>query len=69
MLSGIPELVSEDVLEESVISVLADIDAFVESEDVEACHRFGRPERDKSQKTMVCFVNWKNCKKVLFLTR
>ena len=62
-------MVSEDVLEESVISVLADIDVFVESEDVEACQRFGRPDRDKSQKTMVCFVNRKNCKKVLFLTR
>ena len=69
VLSGIPESVSEDVLEESVIPFLADIDVFVESEDVEACHKFGRPDRDKSQKTMVCFVNWKNCKKVLFLTR
>ena len=60
--SEIPELVSEDVLEESVISVLADINVFVESEDIEACHWFG----DKSQKTIVSFVNRKNCKKVLF---
>ena len=66
MLSGIPESVSEDVLEELVISVLADIDVFVESEDIEVCHRFGKPDRDKSQKTIVCFVNRKNCKKVLF---
>ena len=66
MLSGIPKLVSEDVLEESVISVLADIDVFVESEDIEACHRFDKPDRDKSQKTIMYFVNRKSCKKVLF---
>ena len=68
ILSGIPESVSEDVLEESVISVLADIDVLVESQDVEACHRFDKPDRDKSQKTIVRFVNRKNCKK-FYLTR
>ena len=46
--SGIPELVSEDVLEESVISVLADIDVSVESQDIQACQRFGKLDRDKS---------------------
>ena len=61
ILCGIPESVSEDVLEESVISVLADIDVLVESQDVEACHRFDKPDRDKSQKT-------KNCK-TFYLTR
>ena len=66
VLSGIPESVSEDVLEESVIPVLADIDVSVESQDIEACHRFGKPDRDKSQKTILQFVNRKNCKKVLF---
>ena len=50
VLSGIPESVSEDVLEESVMSVLADIDVFVESQDIKACHRFGKPDREKSQK-------------------
>ena len=49
-----------------MISVLADIDISVESQDIEACHRFGEPDRDKSQKTIVQFVNRKNCKKVLF---
>ena len=66
MLSGIPESVYEDVFKESVISVLADIDVFAESEDIETCHRFGKPDRDKSQKTIKRFVNKKNCKKVLF---
>ena len=66
VLSGIPESVSEHVLEESVISVLADIDVSIESQDIEACHRFGKRDRDQSQKTIVQFVNRKNCKKVLF---
>ena len=48
VLSGIPESVSEDVLEKSVITVLADIDVSVKSQDIEACHRFGKPDRDKS---------------------
>ena len=58
VLSGIPELVSEDVLEKSVISVLAD-DVFVESQDIKACHRFGKPDRCNSQETIVRFVNKK----------
>ena len=65
VLSGIPESVSEDVLEELVITVLADIDVSVESQNIEACHRFDKPDRDKSEKTIVGFVNRKNCKKVL----
>ena len=36
VLSGVPGSVSEDVLEKSVISVLADIDVFVERHDTEA---------------------------------
>ena len=66
VLSGIPESVSEDVLEESEISVLADIDVSVESQHIEACHRFSKPDRDKSQNTTARFVNRKNCTKVLF---
>ena len=66
VLSGIPKMVSEGVLEESVMSVLADIDVSLESQDIEACHRFGKPDRDKSQKRILQFVNRKNCKKVLF---
>ena len=62
-------MVSEDVLEESVISNLADIDVLVESQDIEACHRFGKPDKDKSQKTILDFVNRKNSKKVLLNKR
>ena len=34
VLSGIPESISKYVLEESVISVLADVDVSVESQDI-----------------------------------
>ena len=48
ILSGIPESISEDVLEESVIPILADVDVFVERHDIEVCYRFGKLDRDKS---------------------
>lgn len=46
-------------------SVLADIDVFVEN-DTEACLRFGKSDKHKSQKTVIYSVNRKNCKKTLF---
>ena len=65
ILSGIAELVFEDVFEESVISVLADISVLVKNQNTESCHRFGKPDRDKSQKTIV-HIEQKIYKKVLF---
>ena len=67
VLSGIPELVSEDVLEESVISVLADIDVFVTSQDIDACHRFGKPDRDSHRKQLCLLWTGKTAK--FYLTR
>ena len=43
VLSGNPESVSENVLEKSVKSV------FIERHDIEACHRFGKPDGDKKR--------------------
>ena len=52
--------------ESTVLSILVDIDADVDSNALEACHRFGKPERTtKSRKTMVRFTNRKCCKKAL----
>ena len=62
--SGIPENVPDNNLESTVISLLSDIDVQVESRDIEACHRIGKPS-SKTQKTIVRFVNRKNCEKVL----
>ena len=65
VLSGIPDSVSDDTLEESVISVLTDIDLYIEHQDIEACHKFGKADRQKSKKTIMWSTNRKNCKKVL----
>ena len=62
--SGIPENVPDNNLESTVISVLSDIDLQVEPRDIELCHRIGKPT-SKTQKTIVRFVNIKNCEKVL----
>ena len=65
ILSGIPDPVSDDTLEESVISVLADTDVYVERQDKRACHRFGKADRKKWKKIIVQLVNKKKCKKFL----
>ena len=66
VLSGITECVADTALEGTVTSVLADIDADVDSNALEACHRFGKPERTtKSRKTLVRFTIRKYCKKAL----
>ena len=66
VLSGIPECVADNALEATVASILADIDVDVDSNALEACHRFGKPERTtKSRKTIVRFTNRKYCKKAL----
>ena len=56
----------DSATESTVVSILVDIDADVDSNALEACHRFGKPERTtKSGKTMVRFTNRKCCKKAL----
>ena len=45
ILSGIPDSVSDDTLEVSVITVLTDIGLFVKHQNIEACCRFGKPGR------------------------
>ena len=66
VLSGIPECVADNALEATVASILADIDVDVDSNVLEICHRFGKPERTtKSRKTIVRFTNRKYCKKAL----
>ena len=61
ILSGIPDSVSDDGLEETVTDILSDIDVQVTVNDVEACHRFGQSHKNKSKKTIICFVNRKHC--------
>ena len=69
VISGIPGHVSERDLEETVISVLSDIEVNVSANDVESCHRIGKPDSNKSRKTIVSFLNRKHCKKTLLNRR
>ena len=62
VLSGISDFFLDNTLKESVISILADIEVFVEHPDIEACHRFDKPNRQRSQLTIVQFINKKNAK-------
>ena len=66
VLLGIPECVTDKALEATVASILVDSDVEVDSNALEACHRFGKPEKiTKSRKTIVRFINRKYCKKAL----
>ena len=66
VLLGIPECVTDNALEATVASILVDSDVEVDSNALEACHRFGKPEKiTKSRKTIVRFINRKYCKKAL----
>ena len=69
VVSGIPGHVSGRDLDETLISVLSDIEVNVSANDVEACHRTGKPDRNNSKKTIVCFLNRKHCKTALLNRR
>ena len=47
------------------LSVLADIDVYMECQDIESYHRSGKADRQKFKKIIVQLVNRKNCIKVL----
>ena len=66
VLSGIPESIPDSQLENTVSSILSDIGVSIQSEEIEAYHRFGKTDRKtKSKKTIIRFVNRKSCKKAL----
>ena len=66
ILSGIPESIPVNQLENTVSSILSDIVVSIQSEEIEACHRFGKTHRKaKSKKTIIRFVNRKHCKKAM----
>ena len=69
VISGIPDSVDINHLEESVTEILSDIDVKVTSNDTEACHRIGKKNnRINSTKTIIRFVNRnrKHAEKTLF---
>ena len=67
IISGIPDSVDNNQLEDSVTEILTDINVNVESNDIEACHRIGKKDsRIGSTKTIIRFVNRKHTKQALY---
>ena len=65
VISGIPDSTDDNNLENTVISMMSNINVNIEENDIEACHRFGKPDvTSKSKKTIVRFANRKNCNKI-----
>ena len=64
-ITGIPDDVSHNDLENKVIGILNSIDVKVTSADIEACHRMGK-SKNNSKKTIVRFVNRKFSKQALY---
>ena len=63
-ITGIPDEIKDEDLEEKVIEILNKIDVNVSTKDIEACHRIGK-SRENSKKTIIRFVNRKYAKKAL----
>jgi len=61
IIDGIPSDIGNQQLEKKVIDILATVNIKVSECDIEATHRLG-----KSRKTIIRFVNRKNCSKLLF---
>ena len=48
-ITGIPDDVSDENLEEKVIQVLSEIQVSVSSSDIEACHRIGKSKNSSKK--------------------
>ena len=67
IITGIPDSVDVNQLEESVTEIRTDINVNVASNDTEVCHRIGKKDtRIGSTKTIIRFVNKKHAKQALY---
>ena len=64
-ISGVPDDISNDKLEETAINILSCAEVNVDSRDVEACHRIGKKNDSNSTKVIIRMVNRKNCEQAL----
>ena len=65
VISGIPDSIDDNNLENTAISMVSNINVNIEENDIKLCHRFGKPDAtSKSKKTIVRFVNRKNFNKI-----
>ena len=70
VISGIPDDVADDDLENAVTSIMEDVDVIVQNGDIEACHRIGKSDqKTSSKKNIVRFINCKYCKKAIVNTK
>ena len=61
-INGIPNSISDDNLESTIMSVLSKAtNVHVTADDIEACHRIEK-SKENSKKTIVRFINWKHYK-------
>ena len=60
-ISGIPQSVSDNQLEEKVVDILKAIDVNNTTNEIEACHRLGK----KNKNVIVRVINRKHCLKAL----
>ena len=63
--SGIPDSVKDNCLEEKIISIFTSVGIDVKSYDIEACHRIGK-SWNSSKKTIARFSNRKFAKQALY---
>ena len=67
IISGIPDSVGNNQMEESVTKIITDINVNVASNDIEACHRIHKKDsRIASTKTIIRFVNREHAKQALY---
>lgn len=64
-ISGIPDFVKDDDLEDTVKDILGKIDVKTLKKNIEACHRLPPTKNNKSKKVIVRFVNRKTCENAL----
>ena len=50
VISGIPDNVADDDLEDAVTSIMEDVDVIVKNGDIEARHRIGKSDQKNSSK-------------------
>ena len=63
-ITGIPDSVLDQNLEEKVLDILNEITVNVSTKDIEVCHRVG-VSKNSSKKTIVHFINRKHAKEAL----
>ena len=63
--SGIPNEIKDEVLEETVIKLLKSINVNCQPSDIEACHRLPTKRPDKPKNTIIRFLNQKNAENCL----